>query len=325
MNKISEIITKNNIIHKPQRHLILLNQKIVNNSLISSGKILRFIKYHILIPILKKICSIILGHEIWETLKTIRSLTDVLNKLQENQTRLQNNTQQLQKTFDLVLCDPEMAWLYKHRDERMDATVDLFDSERRAFHLARYEFASNFVADKVAADIACGTGYGTELLLVNGNAQNVIGIDFDQETISYAKKYHMRDSIEFVCASGDATGLPEKSIDAVISFETMEHVPSDEALLKEFYRVLRPGGIFICSVPNNWPLEYTPHHVRVYNRHSLVASLSSYFTDITIFNHNSSSDTPFNHGQPAGIKKTTGENESTAECYIAYCTKDNSN
>jgi hypothetical protein len=77
-----------------------------------------------------------------------------------------------------------MAWR-THRLERMDATVDIFDDKRREFHLDRYRFA----ADECRENrywIAPGTGYGARLLLEQGLAKSVIGVDIDAQAIQYA-------------------------------------------------------------------------------------------------------------------------------------------
>lgn len=47
-----------------------------------------------------------------------------------------------------------------------------------------------------------------------------------------------------------ARGLDDASIDAVLSFEVLEHVPDFESALREFHRVLRPDGVLVLSVPS---------------------------------------------------------------------------
>ena len=268
---------------------------------------LGFIKRRLFLPVLKKISLLVVGYDVTIAKKQVSKLTDNLNKLRQ--------------TMDLIVDDPQARWLFKNRLERMDATVGLFDDTRRSFHLVRYEFAARYVSGKIVADIACGTGYGSELLLIKGKTKNVIGIDISIDTIKYARTTHMPDGVQFICAPGDATELPDESIEIVISFETMEHVPDDVKLINEFNRILRPNGTLICSTPNNWPLEFTAHHVRKYDRKSFESVLSIHFDNIVLYNQNSGSNSPLNHGIIAGIHHTLIENEATAECYIAVCKK----
>ena len=43
--------------------------------------------------------------------------------------------------------------------------------------------------------------------------------------------------------------LPDNSYDIIICNHVLEHVDDYKAALKDVYRVLRPGGSFICSFP----------------------------------------------------------------------------
>jgi 2-polyprenyl-3-methyl-5-hydroxy-6-metoxy-1,4-benzoquinol methylase len=220
--------------------------------------------------------------------------------------------------------DRELSWLYANRCERMDAARtegQLFPAERAEFHLARYRFATGYVRGQAVADIACGTGYGSEILRAQGGASQVLGVDIDSGAVAYARAHHQPDGVRFFQASGDKTGLDADSVDAVVSFETIEHVPSDVDLLREFHRILRPGGMLICSTPNQWPLKASPFHVREYDRASFEAVLSRGFGIRELYNQNSGSPWPYNHGQLAGIWSTTADNEGLAECYIAVCGK----
>ena len=215
--------------------------------------------------------------------------------------------------------DETRQWLERNRLERMDATLDLFDKVRREFHLDRYRFAADRVKAKRVLDCACGTGYGVRLIREKGRAAFVIGVDVDHKAIEYARKEHQVDFTIFICCSGARLALPDACVDIVTSFETIEHVPDDMALLEEFHRVLKPNGILIISTPNQWPLKDAPFHVREYDRMSFLGVLANNFDCLELYNQNSGSDTPRNHGQRHGIVSSKRDNEKIAECFIAVC------
>ncbi len=218
-----------------------------------------------------------------------------------------------------ALLEQSMPWLEENRLERMDATVEIFHPQRREFHLDRYRFAARRVRERQVLDCACGTGYGVRLLRESGGAARVVGVDIDDKAIRYACQNHQIDATSFICSSGDRLPLADNAVDIVTSFETIEHVPDDVALVEEFYRALRADGILIISTPNQWPLAGTPHHVREYDRGSFLKVLESRFECLELYNQNSGSDTSLNHGQLRGIAVTTAANEPHAECYIAVC------
>jgi SAM-dependent methyltransferase len=113
-------------------------------------------------------------------------------------------------------------------------------------HVARYRFACQYVAGRDVVDIACGEGYGTAALQRAG-ARTTIGIDVAEEAVSHAKKKY---GIDARCGSAEAIPLPDNSVDLVVSFETIEHVPEPLSFLNECARILRLDGMLIMSTPN---------------------------------------------------------------------------
>ncbi len=216
------------------------------------------------------------------------------------------------------MSEADLAWLQANASERMDASFPWFDSRRRAFHLARYEFAARWVPGAVVLDCACGTGYGSEHLTRRG-AVRVVGLDIERSALSYARRYHGGERTGYLRSDAGCLPLARGSFDLVASFETIEHVPDDEALLRGFARVLKSDGIAVVSTPNEWPLESCPHHVRSYTYDQFYEILSRHFGRVEFYNQNSGSPHDFNRGQPAGIVPSTASNRATAECYLAVC------
>jgi 2-polyprenyl-3-methyl-5-hydroxy-6-metoxy-1,4-benzoquinol methylase len=150
-------------------------------------------------------------------------------------------------------------------------------------HEARYVFASTFVKGKRVLDVACGSGIGTHYLLRAG-AHSCLGLDIDRAATGYAKARYK----DCVFAQCDATSLciADASVDAVVSFETIEHVKDQRAFLLECRRVLRPGGILVCSTPNRilsrWG-EVNPFHLRELTVAEFADLLRSPFTQVQLY------------------------------------------
>jgi ubiquinone/menaquinone biosynthesis C-methylase UbiE len=113
-------------------------------------------------------------------------------------------------------------------------------------HVYRYAFASRFVRRKRVLDIACGEGYGAAALQKAGAAQ-VIGVDVSESTCSHARNKY---SLDVRPGTAERIPLPDNSVDVVVSFETIEHVPNPDRFLDECVRVLVPGGRLVISTPN---------------------------------------------------------------------------
>ena len=115
-------------------------------------------------------------------------------------------------------------------------------------HLHRYAVALNFVENKMVLDIACGEGYGANLLAEKASA--VTGVDIDEITIKKAEQKYKRSNLGFI--KGDVLSIPvaDNTIDVAISFETIEHISEHEKMIFEIKRVLKDDGIFIVSTPD---------------------------------------------------------------------------
>lgn len=117
-------------------------------------------------------------------------------------------------------------------------------------HYQRYQFARQLVKGKKVLDAACGEGYGSNLL--SRTAACVCGLDLDQGAVDSARQKYESDRLSFFCGSIEKLPFEDHSFDAVISFETIEHVNEEiqKNFLSEIRRILKPDGILIMSTPN---------------------------------------------------------------------------
>ncbi len=116
-------------------------------------------------------------------------------------------------------------------------------------HLIRYQAALPFIKDRTVLDIACGTGYGSQLMAKT--AKKVYGVDLSAESVAYATEHHGAKNIEFLAGDAIKIPLPDQAVDIVVSYETIEHVPDYKAFLAEVKRVMKPAGTLIISSPNS--------------------------------------------------------------------------
>ena len=151
-------------------------------------------------------------------------------------------------------------------------------------HWHRYHFAARWAAGKRVLDVACGEGYGSALLAAR--AAHVTGVDLAPAAIAHARgAYADRKNLEFVEASCTELPFADASFDAVVSFETIEHIEAQEAFLGQVARVLKPGGVFVLSCPNK--VEYSDKrdyanefHVKELYRDELTRLVATRFPEI---------------------------------------------
>ncbi|HEX7272317.1 MAG TPA: class I SAM-dependent methyltransferase, partial [Casimicrobiaceae bacterium] len=148
-------------------------------------------------------------------------------------------------------------------------------------HWHRYCAVRELAAGKRVLDCACGEGYGSMLLA--GVAASVIGVDIDGPAIRHAAaRYGEQTNLGFVQGSCTRLPLGDASMDLLVSFETIEHLAEQEAMLAEFARVLGPSGVLVLSSPNK--REYgqahdavNRFHVRELTREELASRLTEHF------------------------------------------------
>jgi SAM-dependent methyltransferase len=154
-------------------------------------------------------------------------------------------------------------------------------------HWHRYVFARAFARGKHVLDAACGEGYGSALLA--GEAASVLGVDIAEDAVAHARaRYADRANLRFERSDCTALDVSAASFDLIVSFETLEHVAAQQALVGGFARALTDDGVLIISSPdkrtysdvNGFRNEF---HVRELYRDELQALLAPHFPFVQLY------------------------------------------
>jgi ubiquinone/menaquinone biosynthesis C-methylase UbiE len=124
-------------------------------------------------------------------------------------------------------------------------------------------------------DIGCGNS--PFAFLVNTSKASYVGIDIESsENFDY-------NNLEKINFDGENIPFENESFDNIISTEVLEHVACPEKIISEMYRVLKPGGNAIVTIPWSARVHYAPYDFCRYTPYKL-EKLFSKFSKVKILN-----------------------------------------
>lgn len=88
----------------------------------------------------------------------------------------------------------------------------------------------------------------------------------------------------------DITEIPveDSSFDAILCSEVFEHIPDAVSAIREFSRILKPGGKLLVTAPFNSLTHFAPYHFCGYSRYWYLHHLPRVGLDIEVLDHNGS-------------------------------------
>ena len=161
-----------------------------------------------------------------------------------------------------------------YKDYQAVATKDFF------WHKAKIQLIS-ILLNKVKSDkrvkiLNVGAGIGDELPVVH-KAGDLYVIDIDPNALELIPQEFVFE--KKVC---DACHMsyPDSFFDSVAAFDVLEHIENDIDLINEIYRVLKPGGFFVFTVPA-FNFLFSSHdralkHFRRYDKRTIKNRLSMF-------------------------------------------------
>ena len=148
-------------------------------------------------------------------------------------------------------------------------------------HVAVYEWIASRCAGLDVVDLACGEGYGSEILA--RRAATVVGVDANPEAHEHARLRYRRPNLSF------ERGLVEDydgSCDAVVFLQTIEHIHEPGELLD---RIAAIAPVAYVSTPNRLTLagpdadkSDNPWHLREYDVEEYRELLAPHFSSVEI-------------------------------------------
>jgi 2-polyprenyl-3-methyl-5-hydroxy-6-metoxy-1,4-benzoquinol methylase len=151
-------------------------------------------------------------------------------------------------------------------------------------HLAVYEWIAARVGRRRVIDMACGEGYGSEVLA--STAQSVVGVDANPEAHEHARLRYRRANLRF---ERDLVESFDEPADAVVFLQTIEHVQNPGEVLEHFRALVRGGTVFL-STPNVLTLapkgaerSDNPWHVHEYRAAEFERLCGAHFASVQLY------------------------------------------
>lgn len=119
----------------------------------------------------------------------------------------------------------------------------------------------------VIVDVGCGLGRSFKLLHERFKPERMIGVDIDGEMLQAAAAEIAKHNftVDLRQSTSSRLMMPPQSADMVFCHQTFHHLVDQEAALREFYRVLKPGGLLLFAEStkkyiHSWLIRYLFRH-----------------------------------------------------------------
>ena len=129
-------------------------------------------------------------------------------------------------------------------------------------------------------DIGCGTG--AILQMISDLGADAVGVDMSHEALKFCREKNLN----VVLGKGESIPFESGRFDLVLASDVLEHVDDDAGAMREIERILKPGGVFIATVPaHQWLFsahDHLLHHRRRYSKNEFRKLLENNFEDVKI-------------------------------------------
>ena len=149
-------------------------------------------------------------------------------------------------------------------------------------HLAVYEWIAERVRGATVADLACGEGYGSDVLAER--AAEVVGVDANPEAHEHARLRYRRPNLRFERTLVERFDEPR---DAIVFLQTIEHVDDPGALLARFSELAPTAYVstpnLLTLAPEGAEKSGNPWHLREYTADEYLELVTPHFASVELY------------------------------------------
>ncbi|KLI32515.1 class I SAM-dependent methyltransferase [Brachyspira hyodysenteriae] len=137
--------------------------------------------------------------------------------------------------------------------EHFNKQASIYDEKDTIYYSKYGKISCNYMSEYLKnidynklLDIGCGTGYLINMLKKYKATAEFYGLDLSEEMINISKSKNIKDA-EFILGSANKLPFNDNTFDIVTCIQSFHHYPYPDEAMKEVYRVLKKGGIYILS------------------------------------------------------------------------------
>ena len=141
-----------------------------------------------------------------------------------------------------------------------------------------------------ALDLGCGTGEMLKLILQEDTHKELCGIDLSEKMFAVAKS-KLPEQVKLILGDSESLPFSDNTFDVVYCNDSFHHYPAPQNVLREVYRVLKPGGTFLMgdcwqplvgrAIMNFYMRHSKEGDVKIYSEAEMVSMLSERFRDVS--------------------------------------------
>lgn len=141
-----------------------------------------------------------------------------------------------------------------------------------------------------ALDLGCGTGEMLKLILQEDTHKELCGIDLSEKMLAVAKS-KLPEQVKLILGDSESLPFSDNAFDVVYCNDSFHHYTAPQNVLREVYRVLKPGGTFLMgdcwqplvgrAIMNFYMRHSKEGDVKIYSEAEMVSMLSERFRDVS--------------------------------------------